>query len=270
MRLAELPARDEHEQVMLEVVVHPVRRHEGTRQEAGEHRAGVPQRVVVLGGQGVLGDVADAADDLIPGGERHEPQEQVEPAVAERGERREEDGIGDERAAPARPHGRAAAIRRSPGQRAPTRGDADEIAQHVTPEYAPAHRVRRGEREVGIVGLARMPMMQVMPAAIGPNVDADRVGAEPARDPVVDARAGRQSPVRSLVHQDREPELPGADQRNGQDQRGGGRPGDVEPHRADDQGPRVQHESRAAQAGYPAQVAKLGQGQDVPGDERCG
>jgi len=78
MRLAELPARDEDEQVMLEVIVHPVRRHERARQEAGEHPAGVPQRVVVLGGQGVLGDVADASDDLIPRGERHEPQEQVD------------------------------------------------------------------------------------------------------------------------------------------------------------------------------------------------
>jgi hypothetical protein len=73
MRLPELPARDEDEQVMLEVIVHPVRRHEGARQEAGQHRAGVPQRVVVLGGEGVLGDVTDAADELIPRGERQEP-----------------------------------------------------------------------------------------------------------------------------------------------------------------------------------------------------
>ena len=100
MRLGELPARDEDEQVMLEVIVHPVRRHEGARQDAGQHRASVPQRIVVLGGEGVLGDVADAADELIPRRERHEPQEQVEPPVAERGERGEEDGIGEERAAP--------------------------------------------------------------------------------------------------------------------------------------------------------------------------
>ena len=147
---------------------------------------------------------------------------------------------------------------------------AGEIAQHVTPEHARGHRVRRGEPEVGIVGLACAPMMQVVSAAIAREVGADRVGAEPACDPVVHARAGRQPPVRPLVHQDREPELPGADQRNGQDQRDGGGPGDVESHRADDHGPRVQHEPCAAQAGHPAQMAKLGQGQDVPGDERCG
>jgi len=73
MRLGELPARDEDEQVMLEVIVHPVRRPESARQEAGQHRAGVPQRVVVLRGQGVLGDVTDAGDDLIPRREWHEP-----------------------------------------------------------------------------------------------------------------------------------------------------------------------------------------------------
>ena len=113
-------------------------------------------------------------------------------------------------------------------------------------------------------------MMQVVPAAIGPDVGADRVGAEPARDPRVHAGAGRQPPVRRLVHQDHEPELPGPDRRDGQDQRDGRRPGDVQRHRADDHGPRVQHEPRPAQARHPAQVAKLGQGQDIPGDERCG
>ena len=51
---------------MLEVIVHPVRRDEGARQVAGQHRRGYFQRVVVLGCEGVLGEVADARDDLIP------------------------------------------------------------------------------------------------------------------------------------------------------------------------------------------------------------
>jgi hypothetical protein len=56
--------------MMLEVMVHVVRRDEQPLEEIGVRGAGVAQGIGAVGHDGVLGDVADAGDHHHPGDER--------------------------------------------------------------------------------------------------------------------------------------------------------------------------------------------------------
>lgn len=66
MRRRQFPAGQAQQQVMLQMVVHPVGREQQPRERVGIGRARVAQRVVVVGHHGMFGDVADAADQLVP------------------------------------------------------------------------------------------------------------------------------------------------------------------------------------------------------------
>jgi hypothetical protein len=68
--------------MVLDVVVHPVGRHEQPLEEIGKRRARVAQRIVVVAHDGVLGDVPDPTHELIPGRERQQPQQGIEPPIA--------------------------------------------------------------------------------------------------------------------------------------------------------------------------------------------
>ena len=151
MGARQLPARHEHEQMMLEVVVHPVGRQEGAREGAGGDRARVPQRIVVVGHQRVLGRCRAAgrpADTRWPAG-----------AATGAGRAASARGRRARRAGPrCSPAVRAtAATRRRPSRQT---GQPSTRAHAVTParssrtprhRTATRHREGREQREIGIV-----------------------------------------------------------------------------------------------------------------------
>ena len=72
------------QQMMLEVVVHVVRRDEQPLEKIGARGARVAQGIVAVGHDGMLGDVADAGDHHHPGDQRHQPQQRIGPPHAGR------------------------------------------------------------------------------------------------------------------------------------------------------------------------------------------
>ena len=82
--------------------------------------------------------------------------------------------------------------------------------------------------EVGILGLLRVPVVQVMTPAIGRQVEPERRGAEPGPDPIVGRLAREQQPVRGLVHQHGQTELTAADDEDAETERQRGGPDGTE------------------------------------------
>jgi len=65
---------DVEQQMMFEVVVDVIGRDEQPLEEMRARGAGVAQRIVTVGHDGVFGDVADARDHHHPRQHRHQPQ----------------------------------------------------------------------------------------------------------------------------------------------------------------------------------------------------
>ena len=99
-------------------------------------------------------------------------------------------------------------------------------------------------RKVGVFGLLGVAVVFQMIGAVGVEPRAHRRRAQPFADPIVDLLVRMQRPVRRVVHQDRQPQLPRADQH--QRKHIGQRVGPEHEHRArgEDQPPgaRDQHQ----------------------------
>ena len=53
----QMPARHMHDEVMLDMVIDPIGRNQQARQKIGFGGAGVAERVIIIGHNGVLGNI---------------------------------------------------------------------------------------------------------------------------------------------------------------------------------------------------------------------
>ena len=66
MHTRQLPAGDMHDQMVFEMIVHPIGRHENAGQRPGKCRANITEGVVGLFGCAVFSYVAQPQDELEP------------------------------------------------------------------------------------------------------------------------------------------------------------------------------------------------------------
>ncbi len=185
-------------------------------------------------------------DHPVPRGPGQEPGEQVERPAAGRDEAARQHRVGEQgrpRAVPRRP--RAVPPRAPPG-RPGQRGEAGRVREQREREPAARARQARGERQVGIVRPLGEPVVLMVPAAVRAQILAQRRGTEPGADPRVGGAAREEEPVRRLVHEHDQPELPRADDHHRHAERPGRRPERVEGDRPRDRRPRVEHQRRRA------------------------
>jgi hypothetical protein len=232
------------------VVVDPVGGQRRAGQPSGGGGASVPQRIGRVLHHAVLGDVANARRDLIPGRPRQHPDEQEERPAAHRRAHAEQHRVGNERRAKAGPY-RGEVIGPAPGPDPRQRRPAAQIAEQRQREPSAADRPGRREQQVGILGQLRVAVVQVMTAPVLAQIPAQRSRAEPRAHPGVQPRARKKQPVGRLVHEDHEPQLPSSDDHDGRRQGERRRPDHVQGRGGHDGEPRVHDEDRAAQSGCP-------------------
>ena len=205
---------------------------------------GVSQRIVRAVGRGVLGDVADAQDELEPGEKGEKPEGEAPPPLpgdgrADDAEQHDDQKHGREGFCEGAPVGRVGEVARTrdaargvdrflvAGELEGAHDASDEqlhagLAGEVAEELAQKARARggegQGERQVRVEVRLRVPVVHEVVAAIGAHVRQDRRAAEPATGELVQPAAAEQRVVRSLVHEDREPELPRSDDRDGKEE----------------------------------------------------
>jgi len=92
---------------------------------------------------------------------------------------------------------------------------AEQIANHLAPKTRTADRERRRQTQVRVVSLLRIPVVLQMVWTVTRQAGADRIAAEPAANPVIDARVGKQRAMRGVMHQVRGTKIaPGRKQAN--------------------------------------------------------
>ena len=256
MSARQVVARHCHQQVMLEVVVDEVRGDQRAHQPVRMRRARVAEGIVVVGRHRMLGDTANAHDQLVESHVREHPQRGIEPPVPARREYREDDRVGDDRAVQPLPSHREPMQRRHVGasERAPNQrglllvcGLPGEIANHLAPHAAARDRKRRRQPEVGIVLLLREPMVpRDVVGAVCVHVAEQRVVGQPGPGKIVQLHVAEEQAVRRVMRQNREPELARADDQRRRDEGQRIRPPDEERHRAEDDCPRVKNHPRRA------------------------
>ena len=188
MHAGQLVARHVEQQMMFEVIVHVVGRDEQPLQEIRLCGARIAQRIVAVGNDGVLGDVADASNHHHPGQQRHQPQEGISPPDPGRRKSCKQDSVGNTLRSEFVPKIQGA-LRKRPFRRTQrveqlrftlvVAGLPGDVADELAAIAQPRNRKRRRQHEIGIILLLRPRMMLQMIPAIGPGLGKNRIGAEP-------------------------------------------------------------------------------------------
>lgn len=225
----------------------------------------------------MFGDVADAADELVPGEQRQQPQHGIEPPVTHGGQPGEQHKVGQQPAGDAgRIEPRAAfmpcvalpAPGLAPLLLAPLpAGLAGEVAAHLAPQAVAGDRKRRRQHQIGVVGLLGEAVVFQVIGAIELQIGAHRPGAEPLAGELVPAPGAEQQAMGGIMHQDGEAELAPADHHHGEDEAERVGPGGKQRHGAEHQPPGMQHQQRAHEVGPPAEPRQLRRREDVAGGD---
>jgi len=124
-------------------------------------------------------------------------------------------------------------------------------------QAAAGDRKRRRQRKIRIRLLLGMAVMAEVIRAIQGEARTHRRAAQPVAHPVVQTGLVHQQAMRGVVHEDRQAELPAADQHHGQHEAQGVGPQRESGHGREDDAPGVHHQPDAAQAGALAQRLRL-------------
>ena len=213
----------------------------------------------------MFSDVADAADHLVPGQQRQQPQGKVSPPHAsgrrdgkDRQVAEQEIFFGLEQILPALqtagivPHFHAEKFH------APlVTGDAQNVAPHLAPKALFRDREWRRQNQVGVFGLLGVAVVTQVVGAVKREACPDRPAAQKRAQRVIEPGVFEQGAVRRVVHQDRQTQLPPTDDDHGHHKAQGIGPGDEKRHGQGDHAPSVQHQIRAHPVRALAQIRVL-------------
>ena len=99
----QMPTRHMHDEVMLDMVIDPIGRNQQARQKIGFGGSGVAERVIIIGHNGVLGNISEPRNCHMIGQERQKPEHQIIAPMEKRAARCQNHYMGDKCAAQFRP-----------------------------------------------------------------------------------------------------------------------------------------------------------------------
>mmetsp|Transcript_18519 Transcript_18519/g.30318 ORF Transcript_18519/g.30318 Transcript_18519/m.30318 type:complete len:251 (-) Transcript_18519:117-869(-) len=247
--------------MMLKMVVDPIGRHKGARYGSGNGGAHVAEGVLGHFCRAVFGDIAHPQDELEPCQIGHDPEGDTPPPVSDQADGQryaEKDREGGEyrvgfeclcRIPFGRLNGIAVACEFDEGgdlaEQLFDPGLAGEVADEFASEGCAGGREVLAEHQIGVFVGLRMAVVRQVVVSVGLEVGHDRPAAEPGAHPCVDFGGFEERVMGGIVHQNRETQLPRADEQNGEDCRKRVWPESEERNSSGDHTPAMQDQQRA-------------------------